>query len=66
MHIHALTDENAKLFKRRFVPIWGLRGDQHLVRKYTRMDPDTDLDIRIRIHPPPLRRINQLFQPRYN
>ena len=29
------THENAKLFKRRFVPIWGLRGDQHLVRKYT-------------------------------
>ena len=23
------------MFKRRFVPIWGLRGDQHLVRKYT-------------------------------
>ena len=35
LYILLRVHENAKLFKRRFVPIWGLRGDQHLVRKYT-------------------------------
>ena len=35
--IVSLSVENAKKIvqKKRFVPIWGLRGDQHLVRKYT-------------------------------